>query len=530
MTRNIRRAVLALTCLYHGVVVSAFGQEPVRDLRIDPLLLVSVKEFRNIIRTIGPDLFPGWDALSVPLLLYRPQVQDVLVNAPRRPPGFSEFVGRSVLSGETIYARNDSTVKQIDGQNTQAVLDSMRVLVVADQYSRERQQIQANVGRPPEFLSQWLANWGWVQSPYDELELILHEAFHVHQNRLAPNKWADESAVARYPLLDAGNNALVALEAQLLAAAVLTKDKAQRRVWTEEFLAARAARRANLDTASVSYENLNEFVEGLGRYVELKFMQLGEHVRPIDEMYLYSGFKGYHGVLANRLSRRMEEMVKVASFNDDRFGNRFGSGPMRFRLYDMGAAQALLLDDVVPQWRSGIFADGVYLTDLLAAALPLSAARRDTLLARAKSRIRYDTIFVNRQAFEREGRQLIQQRVDAIVNTKRTRVTIDYSGVGEELRMAYTPFGVTGVNEHAAIYDLTPLAFRFANKAVLRMKSVIPVIVDRKARTLTFAVNSAASAFSGQDGKAIDVAELSLTAAPGTSVSVRDNQVRISLR
>jgi hypothetical protein len=271
-------------------------------------------------------------------------------------------------------------------------------------------------------------------------------------------------------------------------------------------------------------------MEGLGRYVELKFMQLGERVRPIDEMYLYSGFKGYQGVLADRLSRRMEEMVKVASFSDDRFGNRFGGGPMRFRLYDTGAAQALLLDDVAPQWKSRIFADGVYLTDLLAAALPLSSARRDTLLTRSRSRLGYDTIFANREAFQREGRLLIQQRVDALVNTKQTLVTIDYSGVGEELRMAYTPFGVTGVNDHAAIYDLTPLAVRFANKVVLRMKSVIPVLVDRKERTLTFAVKSPATVFNGSDGLAIDVAELSLTAAAGTTVSVRGNRVRIKLR
>src|SRR5450759_5181034 len=44
-------------------------QEPVRDLRIDPMLLVSVKEYRNILETIGPQIYPGWQWNTIPLLL-----------------------------------------------------------------------------------------------------------------------------------------------------------------------------------------------------------------------------------------------------------------------------------------------------------------------------------------------------------------------------------------------------------------------------------------------------------------------------
>ena len=51
--------------------------------------------------------------------------------------------------------------------------------------------------------------------------------------------------------------------------------------------------------------------------------------------------------------------------------------PIRFRLYDMGAAQGLLLDDVAPNWKSRIFAPGVYLTDLLVEAMHLSLAQRE---------------------------------------------------------------------------------------------------------------------------------------------------------
>jgi hypothetical protein len=456
-------------------------------------------------------------------------VQELLLNAPHRPPGFARFTGRTPLGNEVIYARNDSTAKDTDGQNTSMTLDSMRVLVVADQYSRERQHIEGTWRDTPEVMGQWLKDWGFIESPYDEVGILLHEAFHVHQDRLAPDKQADEKSVAHYPLLDATNNALVALEALLLRAAILDRDPAERRRLAEEFVAVRTLRRARLDTASISYENLNEFTEGTARYVQLRFLQLGERVTPVPEMYLHNGFTGYAGVLRKQLERRLDDLVKVAAFRDNRFGNRFGGGPMRFRLYDTGATQALLLDEFAPTWKQRIFAPGVYLTDLLAAALPLSPDRRAALAEAAKTNFGYDSLFANRQAFEAEGHRIIQQRVAAILQTSQTLVTIDYSATGDLRGMGYTPFGVTAVNDHAAIYDLTPVAVGFANRVVLRMKSVIPIILDRGAKTVTFAVASAPALFEGKAAGGVDVAELTLSGSPNTTISVSGNHVNIVL-
>lgn len=513
-----------------GLGCPARAQEPVRDLRIDPLLLVSVKEYRHILETVGRDIYPGWQWNTIPLLLYRPRVQDVLLNAPRRPPGFANFTGRTVLPDRTIYARNDSTAKETDGQNTSMTLDSMLVLVVADRYSRQRQQLQSYLTQPDSLVSKQLAEWAFIPSPYDELELLLHEAFHVHQKRLAPDKSANEQAIAHYPLLDPVNNALVALEARVLRDAALTSAAPRRRAKIEQFVAVRSLRRAGLDTASIAYENLNEFAEGTARYVELRFLQLGERVKPIDEMYFQTGFTGYRGVLRRRFERRMDDMVNIASFGDDRFGNRFGGGPARYRLYDIGGTQALLLDDVAPDWKRRIFAPGVYLTDLLALATPLSDDRRAALAAQAKAEYGYDTIFVNRQVFEREGRRIIQQRVDAILNSSRTVVTISYGAAGEITGMGYTPFGVTVVDDHVAIYDLVPIGIRFGNRVVLRMKDVVPVLIDRQARTVTFTISSAPALFAGKGASALDLPELTLDGSPGTTIAVSGNRVRIELR
>ena len=528
------RPVLRLFSLLFSLVAAADlgGQtkveQPVRDLRIDPLLLVSVKEYRHILETIGPDIYPGWKWKTVPLLLYRPLVQDVLLNAPRRPGGYRRFTGHTVLPDKIIYARDDSTLMAIDGQNTSTDLDSMRVLVVSDQYSRERQQIDATARHGD--LEQWLKNWNFIPSAYDELEVILHEAFHVHQDRLAPNQGANEQMAAHYPLLDPSNNALVAIETRALRDAVLATDPNQRRHRLEQFLALRALRRSALDTASLTYENLNEFKEGTARYVELRFLELGQRVQPIPEMYLHTGFTGYRGVLRQRLVRRMDDMVNVASFGDNRFGNKYGGGPMRFRLYDTGGAQALLLDDVAPSWKQKIFAPGVYLTDLLNAAIPLSPEQRANLVSQAKAEYGFDSILVNRQAFQREGQRIIQSRVDSIVNTKQTLVTINYASAGDINGMAYTPFGVTAVNDHTAIYDLVPIGVRFTNGVVLRMKSRIPLLVDRQAKTVTFAIASAAAAFEGKGTAGVNIAELTLSGSPATAITVSADKVSIQLR
>lgn len=500
----------------------------IRELRIDPMLLVSVKEYRNIIKAIGPDIYPGWDAETIPLLLYRPLVQDVLLNSPRRPPGFGRLTAHTPLGDEVIYARNDTTVRDTDGQNTAITFDSMRVLVVADRYSRERSHIRGTLQQPA-IVDQWLNEWGFIESPYDEVELILHEAFHVHQQRLAPEKSADERAVARYPLLDATNNALVALEARLLRDAVLAPNDTQRRSRAAQFAAVRALRRAGLDTASITYENLNEYVEGTGKYVEYRFLELGDRVTPIAEMYYYNGFRGYRDVLRRRLQHRMDDMVKIASFGDNRFGNKFGGGPMRFRLYYTGAAQAMLLDHIAPNWKERIFAPGVYLSDLLTQALSLSHDQQGRMVSQAKADFGYDSIYSNRQTFEAEGRRIVQEKLRSILETRQTLVVIDYSETGDLRGMGYTPFGVTAVDDHTAIYDLTPIAVGFANRAVLRMKSVIPVVVDRRSRTVTFAIPTPAVNVAQLASKGVDTQEFSLSGSGIGVIERSNNVVRIRL-
>jgi hypothetical protein len=510
---------------------AAIRNPPAKDitqLRIDPLLLVTVKEFRNVIGAIGDEIYPGWYAQSIPMLLYRPLVQEVLLGAREAPAGFGRYTGPSVLGGETIYARNDTTVITIDDQNTTIELDSARVLVVADRFSRERNQLGGAFAMQPADRAKWLEEWNFIQSPYDELTLMMHEAFHVHQERLAPDKRADEDAILQYPLLEANNNALVALEGMLLRDALLATDSVDRIRRIEEFVAVRSTRHQGLDSVAVAYENLVEYSEGTAKYVEYRFLQQGERVSPVPEMYLYAGFKGYRDVLRAELHRRADDMARIAANSDDRFGNRFGAGPLRFRLYGTGGAQGVLLDYVMPGWKQRIFHPGVYLTTLLEEAVPLTRARRATLVERAQGSFGYDSILANRVGFEAEGRRRIAAKLQAILGDTGTIVTIRYDTAGAALRMAYTPFGVTAVSAHAAIYELVPIAIRFPNDVVLRMKSAAPVLVDRGAGTVSFAVGSDPGLFT-QAASGLDLPELTLAPSARTIVAAHGSRVTIEL-
>lgn len=214
MKKEWLTASVVFACLFLYPARS-FSQPPT-ELKVDPLLLVSLKECRNIMKVCGPNIFPEWNFQKTAVLFYKPNVQELLVGFPHKPQGFSEFAGISPLADETMYYRDGTTTLTVDDQNTSIPIDGISVLVVADPLSRMRNQIRGVLmGRPKEFALQWLEDWNFAQSPYRELLLILHEGFHVFQHTRAPNKWPNEMALSKYPLLDPVNNTLFVLEGNI---------------------------------------------------------------------------------------------------------------------------------------------------------------------------------------------------------------------------------------------------------------------------------------------------------------------------
>ena len=177
-------------------VVSVVAQQD--QLKIDPMMLVSLRECRSIVSSIGAQFYPGWKWEQTPILFYRPGVQDVLINYPHLPSGFHEFTGINPLGKEKIYVRDTDTLMKVDGQNTSAELEGIKVLVVADTFSRQRGDIRGEMRRDPEHQQSWLNDWSFIQSPYDDIRFMLHEGFHVYQGTRSPDKFADERRIADF--------------------------------------------------------------------------------------------------------------------------------------------------------------------------------------------------------------------------------------------------------------------------------------------------------------------------------------------
>lgn len=509
---------------------SAFSQTA-DNLKIDPMLLVSLKECRNISKALGGELFSGWQFEKTPVLLYRPKVQDVLINFPHKPEGFVEYTGFNPLGTSPIYVRNEKTFIEDDDQNTTREIEGVKVLVVADQFSRMRNQLRFSVLEvPKEQAEKWLDEWNFVQSVYGELTIILHESFHVHQETLAPKKRADEGVVARYPVLDPVNNSLYILEGDILRDALLATNAKTRLEKIKQFVAVRQSRQSRLDKNLVEYENLNEYSEGLAKYVEYKFLRAGQKIIPVKEMFYRSGFEGYGAVLEKQFQNRVKQMVEIVAVRDDRTGNRYGAGPLRFKLYELGAMQALLLDTVMPNWKEKIFTDGVYLTDLLKQAMALSSPQEANLyLEKAKAEYKYEDAYQEKLKFETEGKRKIQEKLDAILKTKQTLVKISYESFTDEIRIGYTPFGVTMITPQSAIYDLVPIAVGFKKGVVLRMKQTIPVLIDKEKKQIIFAVSTPPDKFLIENETKVETDEFLLSTVK-TETQKTQNTIEFKLK
>jgi hypothetical protein len=196
--------------------------------------------------------------------------------------------------------------------------------------------------------------------------LILHESFHAYEAILARDRLLAAETVynrnaARYPY---GNSAFAAdwqAELDLLADAAQANTDAETAELARQFLDHREKRRTvmNLDAALIDLERLKEWEEGLAKYTELAIWRLASEdtdYTPMSAMDADPGFANY----SNFEQIWLQQIQQIRSMaNDD--------GDTRF--YYSGLAQAVILDRLMPKWRSRILTEGVGLEDLLSEAV-----------------------------------------------------------------------------------------------------------------------------------------------------------------
>jgi len=186
----------------------------------------------------------------------------------------------------------------------------------------------------------------------DVLGLALHEEFHSfeHMSRREGRRFGSgENAmrVGDYPVFDADNEALWAVEGRLLLRAYRSRSAAETRVFARRFLAVRALRQARLDSSFAEFERMGEINEGLAQYALLH----GE-----TEIGRALG-----GVWATDAARAVAE--ETALLDSLLSGTTLS---VRRRFYATGSTMSLLLDRLAgPAWKRALVADDRTLQDEL---------------------------------------------------------------------------------------------------------------------------------------------------------------------
>jgi hypothetical protein len=182
----------------------------------------------------------------------------------------------------------------------------------------------------------------------------MHEAFHVFEGaaKRADAKFGrgeNSMLVSTYPVFDVDDETSFALEGKILAAALAAPSITQKRELAREFVAVRRERHRRLPSEFAEFDQLSELNEGLAEYALVRALQLESSEGPREWR------AGAERALASR-QQLLSELTGTENLS------------LRFRYYQTGPAEALLLDALDPTWKSQMLAQDATLQDMLARA------------------------------------------------------------------------------------------------------------------------------------------------------------------
>ena len=302
---------------------------------LTPVDKAQLSETLRLQKALGDQVWPGLGRARIPIILYNSRYE-FLVGVKKAPPPWDTVEGDE-FAGEKYYRRSAS--------NPQAFAVRIGGEWVASMTALDWMNHESPIKVSPDF----------------HVVAILHEMLHAYQATQSEKRFKKAlgtyAAEADYPTRDADFAAGWDREGHLLAAALKATDEGATRRLVKEFLQARAARRSQIRLSSnlLAYERELEWLEGLGKYAELRFYELAASHRDDPTFAKYRPGLPYWQPNFFLLDRQLSRQ----------------SGDLRF--YLSGMAQARLLDRLHPDWKKKALRRGVYLEDLLRATLDAGA-------------------------------------------------------------------------------------------------------------------------------------------------------------
>lgn len=486
--------IATVALLAAGLVVAApvvatvpGGPPPSPSPGVSPMLVSAAAEVWSVIARPDNPVWPDWDASDTPLLLYLPGRQELLINHPRPPEGFRPYDGPLTFPGGRIAVREGETLVKADGQNTSMEVAGVHTLVVADPLSNLRRSVAGLLEDPRSAAekARTLEFETLLADPYQQLALVVHEAFHVFQRRVAPDRGANEMLLLSYPVLSIENNVGFGLEASALAAAIDARDDAAFRAAARRWLAIRLERRRLLPARAIQYEDGTEFNEGLAKYTEFRLFQALEGRTPSPDLVRAQGFAGYRDLSLQR-GRLVREMTRNLRGEVNVNNDPYGTAPLRMRLYYSGMAIGVLLDRLSPGWTRDVIATDSSLTALARAALGATPEALATALAEARADTAAAALRAAKTRLAEEGRAHAAAKLAALERGPGTKLVVDYASLGSpRVALAFSPFGLTAVDSVRTLFEQVPISATFADGSELEQDVALPVLRDTRRRELS---------------------------------------------
>ncbi|HJQ68846.1 MAG TPA: hypothetical protein VKA70_07730 [Blastocatellia bacterium] len=310
----------------------------------------------------------------------------------------------------------------------------------------------------------------------DAVSLIFHEAFHVFERDAARSgaKWRAENSmlVSEYPETSARNSALFNVESQILHSALLSADKAEAKRKAREFIAVRRMRQGELEVRFVEFEKGLESNEGLAEYAGVKAVSAA--IEAASQKRAAMPFKKIDksGYLADRFER-LRRITRVGRNS-------------RLRFYDTGAAQALLLDRLMPGWKARVQATAVAVQDLVEEAAGDASPASKQIAESALRQYGYEDVLKSER--EVADRKMAERRalLDSVLNSQGRRYVIDVSALGRMGDLvSFDPMNVTMIDNQTRVHTRMLSVGREGSFKATFEQPVVEDIAGRKYVTIS---------------------------------------------
>lgn len=281
----------------------------------------------------------------------------------------------------------------------------------------------------------------------DAIALAFHESFHVFaaDNSRPGSKWRRENSmlVAEYPETDARLAALFAIEGRLLQTALRAlanrRDTDAAKQAARQFLALRRLRHAEMPARFLEFEKGVESNEGLAEYAGAQAICLAIRAANNRQLAMTFRYADEQQFLENRFAT-------LATITD-------AGKNSRLRFYFTGAAQAFLLDRLLPDWKRRVQFDAAPLQDLLAEATQFSEAAAPPLAEAALRDYEYAAVLEREKANTAARLAQKQAVLDGVLRQAGRRYVFDVSAFEKmgDIRL-FDPMNVTVVNPEQRVH------------------------------------------------------------------------------